>query len=403
MRHFKVVCLVFVGALSTGARAEDGNDFRFANWWTAPGERRAVKEIAKFVQGAGISWRETVVNGEFDDLRALMLSFATSENAPDAVQWMAGKELREMARDGVVRPLPFDGAAIFKPEVWQQIALPSGEGMSGLPLGIHTENFVAFNKDIYDRVGLPLPQTMEEMAAQAPIFAKQGIVPLVISDQPWQIKGQIDAIFSSLLDAEHLSALREGRLSAVELRAVARKAFSIYAVFAQYKNADYRDLRFDVAARKLSRGEAAAMIQGDFSASELLPGPHYVCHAVPGAQSLSWTIDGMAFLATDDATRVAAQNRVVDMMIDSDVLTRYVGQKSGVSVLRDPPADQSALNDCIAQIQDSWEAFEGRRIFMDSDFTRNLYGIAGARMLAAPGLGAEDAADLLIQSMRAEQ
>lgn len=403
MRRRILACLTLVGVLFNGVQAKAEINFNFASWWSAPGERRAIEEIARFLRTSGVNWSETVVDGEFDDLRALMLSFAISENAPDAVQWIAGKELREMARDGVVRPLPFDGAAVFKPEVWQQIALPGGKGMSGVPLGIHTENFVAFNKDIYDRLGLPLPKTMEEMAAQAPLFAAQGIVPVVISDQTWQIKAQIDAIFSTLLDVEGLTALREGRLSTAELHDVALKAFSIYMVFARYKNADYQDLRFDEAARKLSSGEAAAMIQGDYAASELLPGPHYVCQAVPGAQSLSWAVDSMAFLATEDTARVAAENRVVEMMMNSDVLTRYVGQKSGVSVLRDLPADQSVLNDCIAQIQDNWQAFEGRRIFMDSDHTRNLYGVAGARMLDDPELAAEDAANLLIQFMGAEQ
>lgn len=403
MRRLILACVTLAAVPPSGVRAENQIDFRFANWWSAPGERRAVAEIGRFLRASGVQWSETVVNGEFDDLRALMLSFASSANPPDAVQWMAGRELRDMAENGVVRPLPFDGAEVFKPEVWQQIALPEGEGMSGLPLGIHTENFVAFNKDVYDRVGLPLPKTMEEMAAQAPIFAKNNIVPVVISSQAWQIKGQIAAIFSTLLDVEGLRALHDGQLTPAELRAVAVRAFAIYGTFAQYKNADYQDLRFDAAARKLSRGEAAAMIQGDFSAAELLPGPQYICQAVPGAQSLSWTIDGMAFLSTVDPARVAAQDRVIAMMTGSEVLTRYVGQKSGVSVLRKPPADENILNDCVAQIQESWATFDGRRIFMDSDTTRNLYGIVGAEMLEAPGLGAEYAADLLVQITKAER
>lgn len=397
-RHLAMLALLPCLAMPATA----GEDLRFMHFWASPGELRAVDVLRKSAARAGLDLVDIAIDGDFIDLRSALLASLITGNPPDAAQWIVGDELDELIDGGFLMPVQdnrLDFARLLVPEVYR--AVHREDGLSNLPLGIHIENFVVFNRQAFARINRPVPRGWAEFLDDAPALHRAGITPLVMSSQSWQMQNLFPNILSALVDADQFHRYLTDPAPPQDLRPQIVETFRIIAGLRAFAPDPLPDLAFTEGAAMVSRGQAAAYALGDYVVPELLPDAPVTCMVSPGADAVLLGIDGMAFARRGDARMDRLkQDFAVDFYTRGGA-SDYVAQKGGVSVLA---ADHEANpgTDCAGQSLRGWKGTPNR-YRMDSDSWKNHLRIVGrftTDFVTDMRLSPTEAADEMLRLMR---
>ena len=268
------------------------------SWWTAPGEAEALEALvvtharihpeARIFNAAAASGtmarerlNERLERGEPPDLFQEYVHDLRAELNP-----AAGKRayLDDMFDELGLR------AALF-PEVLREVT--SGDHIVAMPVNLHRENTLIYNRRIFAAHHLAPPQTLDELLADCRTLRKAGVVPIATAAQGWILRIMFNALAAAKMGSAAYRDYFSGESGAAGLPAL-RDAVGVFAdVFESYTNPDATEEGFNwtSAAQAVYNGDAARFLHGDWVKGYLVqlgwqPDVDFGVVGAPGASDL---------------------------------------------------------------------------------------------------------------------
>ncbi len=405
-RALSTSIVVTVIAVSVGsAFAQDQPKFELLHLWAEDIEAHALSSFSEPMRAAGVEWSEQVVETNFEGIRETFSKRLAHNVPPTASFWIGGgsaaEELIEQNVFKVIVPTrdeqPFTERLL--PEILE--AVKHGDGISVLPIGIHLQNFMVYNRRVLDEIGEPLPESWDDFVRAAAKARRAGYTGLSVSDQPWQLRFLLSAIMVEYLSPEEMQALAsEVKIGGAQREAI-RAAFRILARLEPYLNADFRDLNWKLAVDQVVQGRSMANTLGDFIAPLTFGVDTLRCALPPGNRYVTWSFDAIILTNTNDPNEILGQEQFIRTVFDSDHAARYISRKGGLPVISD--FNTTPLSQCSAVSVAAWGQSETRVRLMTNEWTRSMAVISnfGQYYLNHPDTDVNKLTSELIETLEA--
>lgn len=345
------LCAILPGGFERwAAKAAGAQRFELMHLWIDPIEARALAVLRKAVEDAGLVWRDHRIDGNFYGVRTAFAERLAMQVPPDAVFWIGGQSLNNMIASGTFRRFKdIPGLAHFVEALHPAIrsTLVSAEGLSALPLVVHLQNYVVFNKAVYQNAALPLPRSWVEFIESAPTLRKHGIIPLSMSDQRWQLRFLFEAILAERMGPalfEDFLRATDPPKSAPAIHQALIESLQLLDRLRGLTNEDYSDLDWGRVVNLVKTGAAAAAVLGDFMTPLFDDETRFACGLSPGSTFIIWSNDVIAFPKFHDKARTDAQDRVMASLLNPKVRHDFVEGKGGLPVTE--VEDNPKFNHC---------------------------------------------------------
>jgi glucose/mannose transport system substrate-binding protein len=280
-QHFSFVVLgLAVASLSAGCSSSDegsevtDRNLELYSWWTNPGETDALAALLD--EYRALHPETTVINATVDDVNNAQQQLQTrmSEGAPpDTFQAMGGGDLlrwvvpdgsqtiRMEAVDEVADSLNLRGVV---PETVVDAVSHDGR-MYAIPIGVHRFNLLFYNKQLFEKHSVEVPESLSDFYEVAEVFKAEGVVPLALgSKEGWPLSIlALDGMFIATAGVNFRDSYLRGRESADDPRV--GMAISEVAKVLEYTNEDRDAQNWDEAAQMVVEGKAAMTIMGDWA------------------------------------------------------------------------------------------------------------------------------------------
>ncbi len=150
-----------IAAATCCAAEETTPQFELLHLWAEQAEQHALATLSEPMKAAGVVWSEQIVKTNFHGVRETFGERLALGIPPTAVFWIGGgPAVAELIDRGVfieIEPVTGQGAFanLLLPEVFEAVSY--GKNISVLPVGIHLQNFIVYNKRILDEIGATAP------------------------------------------------------------------------------------------------------------------------------------------------------------------------------------------------------------------------------------------------------
>lgn len=231
-RIFITVVIVAVVALAIGywagvqrgaPQVAEARKLEVFHWWTAGGEREAADAMFKALKAKypDIELVENPVAGGGGVSHRVVLQARLSAGIPpDTWQTLGGAELKSYVDGGYLTPLDSlytelkYADAIPKPLA---NAVTIGGHPYVVPLNMHIQNILYYNKKLFDELGLKPPATFDQVlaAAKAIKAARPKMSPLALgTKEKWEAAFVLDSLLLEAGGPEYYVKLYKGELDA---------------------------------------------------------------------------------------------------------------------------------------------------------------------------------------------
>ena len=276
------VMLVGLGLAACGPSAEE-NQLEIYHWWTAPGEREAADAMFAALKDAypDIEVVENPVPGGGGvSHRVVLQNRIAAGDYPDTFQTLGGAELKGYVDAGVLKPLD----ALWSELKYDAVVpgpLKKAVSVDGkpyvVPLNMHIQNILYYNKKLFDELGLQGPKTFEDLlaACEAITTAKPDMVCLGLgSKEKWGDAFVFDSILLQEGGADYYVKLYKGEID-VANDAVYRAALEKFELLIPFINTDHAGLTWDQAVGLVGSGKAAMTLMGTWAIGAFVKGSNW--------------------------------------------------------------------------------------------------------------------------------
>jgi glucose/mannose transport system substrate-binding protein len=322
------------------------------HWWTSGGEAAAIKEFASMYTKMGGTWVDTpIAGGGGAQARTVMANRTMGGDAPTAAQYNYGKQYEEIIKEGLLNDLD----DVAKKGNWDKLlpekirnAVKVNGKYFAVPVNLHNENWVWYNKAVLAKAGAKEPTNMDEMfAAMDKVKAAGGVTPLALGGQGWQegitFRGVLLATGGQDL---YLKTFKDKDASTPGFR----KAVETFKKLKGYVDAGSPGRDWNLATGMVIEGKAAFQMMGDWAKGEFVnagktAGKEYGCF-MAGGPKMAYAIGGDVFVfpkqkAPDAA---AAQKKLAEMMISPEGQVAFNNKKGSIPIRTD--VDTSKMDIC---------------------------------------------------------
>jgi len=284
------------GTGGTGGTTE--TTIELFSWWVAPGEAEALQSLIDLNRTNHPDERifnAGAVSGM--DARVTLMQRLAANNPPDLFQQNA-HDLRTFlaANPGSLAPLDDFFTAqgltnVVLPEILADVTVDGH--IYSMPVNIHRENTLFYNKQIFAANNLQPPTTLSELMQACATLKAAGVTPIATAYQGWILRIMFNEIAMGSMGSDAFHAYMTGgpRDDAALMAAI--DAFA--NVLANDINANAGDANFGWtnAADEVAAGRAAMLLHGDWAKGyyEQLgwsPGVDFGVVGAPGAADLFW-------------------------------------------------------------------------------------------------------------------
>ncbi|MFP8778891.1 ABC transporter substrate-binding protein [Hydrogenophaga sp. RWCD_12] len=396
MDHHRRSCLTALAAwgagcacAATGGAPADGRAVEVLHWWTSAGERAALDEVLQTVNADGLRWRSSAVPGGLSTAATTVLRSRLLSRDPPDMAHLPVRTAHELAARGLlIDPDPGSRwTSALMP--WVREAVARDGRLVAVPVGIHRTNTLLYNLRLWEAHGLQPPRTWGDVTHAAGVLSREGVMPMVWSDDG----GQLLVLFESLL----LSALGAARFRALS----GRRGWEDEGVLQALDHLRYlrslntraagRAPSWSRAGREFLLDRAGLWLTGDWSRGELnawgmKAGTDYGCTTVPGTEgTFLFLVDALGVF--DKGADVAPWQRALAAHLVEPALQRAYNRAKGSVPVR---TDVSAAGLDVAEAA-TWQALHDARV-------DKLPGLS--HRLGMDGLRAETMAVLLAGFVR---
>ena len=341
------------------------------HWWTSGGEAAAIKEFANAYTKAGGTWVDTpIAGGGGAQARTVMANRTMGGDPPTAAQYNYGRQYEEIIKEGLLNNLD-DVAAKGN---WDKLlpekiknAVKVGGHYYAVPVNLHNENWVWYNKAVLAKVGAKEPTNLDEMfAAMDKIKAAGGVTPLALGGQGWQEGITFRGVLLATGGLElYNKTFKDKDTSGPGFR----KAVETFRKLKGYVDPGSPGRDWNLATGMVIEGKAGFQMMGDWAKGEFVnagksAGKDYGCF-MAGGPKMPYAIGGDVFVfpkqkAPDAA---AAQKKLAELMISPEMQVAFNNKKGSIPIRTD--VDTSKMDVCAqAGVQ---AVKEGRLLASDNE------------------------------------
>jgi glucose/mannose transport system substrate-binding protein len=345
---------------STGVSAQEMKA-EVIHWWTSGGESAAVKVLADQFTKAGGVWIDTAVAGGVN-ARTAAINRTIGGNPPTAMQFNTGKQFDELVEGNLLS----DVEAVanenkwrsFMPEAIVRATTRNGK-MYAVPVNIHGQNWLFYNKAVLEKVGAAEPTNWTDVFAVLDKVKAAGLIPLAFSGvKVWERN-----LFNAVLVGQGGAAMFEGiygkRDAAVAASPEFKAVAETYAKLRGYVDPGSPGRNWNDATTLVIQGKAGMQVMGDWAKGEFVAagqtaGREYGC-TVLSNKGTGYAMGGdvFAFPKLKDPAQVKAQLALAKIMLEPETQIKFAQQKGSIPVRLD--LDASSLDVC-AQKAMKWLA-----------------------------------------------
>ena len=281
-----IVVSFFVG-VGMAAAAEE-RKLEIFHWWVGPGEREAADEWFKALHAKHPEVEvieNPVAGGGGVSHRVVLQSRLAAGLPPDTFQALGGAELKSYVDGEAFEPLD---------DLWKELdyqkVIPGPLANTvifdghpyGVPLNMHIQNILYYNKELFTELGLEPPKTFEElMTVSAAIkAAKPEMHPLGLgTTENWEAAFVLDSILLEEGGAEYYVKLFKGEID-VTTDPIYRASLEKLAQLKEYTYPFHSNLTWDQSVSLVISGDSAMVIMGTwaigaFLSNEWTPGKEF--------------------------------------------------------------------------------------------------------------------------------
>ncbi|GGP12076.1 ABC transporter substrate-binding protein [Oceanobacillus neutriphilus] len=295
---------------SDNNNAEDEKDgerkIEILSWWTAGGEADALNTV---LDGFHDEYPDIIVEnaavagGGGSNSQAVLSSRLQGGDPPAIFQAQGGKDLLRWLDAGYLQDM--DG--IFAENNWDEV-FPSeiidmnkqDEHVYGLPMNIHKNNVIWYDKKLFDELNLKAPETFDELIEVSEKLKDEGVTPIALGDKnPRWTTLWFDVLLLEELGADKYAQLWNGEID-FDSKEVVNAAEKLKTILG-YINDNHSALDWQDAGDLIIDGEAAMQLMGDwesgyFETKGWEPNEDYGWVAAPGTQEYFNVVnDSMGF------------------------------------------------------------------------------------------------------------
>jgi glucose/mannose transport system substrate-binding protein len=319
-------------ALAAGLLAAAGSAFAaptvdVLHYWTSGSEARSLNELKTLLQKEGVVWKDAPVAGGTGMNAVQVLHARVAAGDPPAAVQLQPSQIATWGKEGQLRDL--DDIAIKNG--WDKIISPElipylkvDKQYVAVPVDVHRNNWLWYNKKVFDKLGLAPPKTWDEFNAVGDKLKAAGVIPLALGGQPWQ---ELDLFENLVLGIGGPDFYRKALVQQDEsaLRSpIMVKVFTELRKLNDYVDPNYPGRDWNLATAMLIQGKAAMQIQGDWAKGEMLlankkANVDYGCVPAPGtAGDFIWIMDAFSFFKSKNADKVEGQTDMATAVLDKN-------------------------------------------------------------------------------------
>ncbi|HIP92088.1 MAG TPA: extracellular solute-binding protein, partial [Thermotoga sp.] len=189
------------------------------HWWTAGGEREAADAMFKALREKYPDIKvieNPVAGGGGVSHRVVLQSRLAAGIPPDTWQTLGGAELKSYVDGGYLEPLD----DLYKElDYWSVIPKPLANAVTinghpySVPLNMHIQNILYYNKKLFEELGLKPPKSFDELMSvlKAIKKAKPNMHPLALgTKEKWEAAFVFDSIILEVGGPEYYIKLYKG-------------------------------------------------------------------------------------------------------------------------------------------------------------------------------------------------
>ena len=220
-----------------------------------------------------------------------------------------------------------------------------------MPVNLHNENWVWYNKDVLAKAGVTKdPQNLDEIFAALDKVKATGVTALALGGQGWQ-EG---ITFRSILLATggkdlYFKTFKDRDASGPQFR----KAVESFKKLKGYVDAGSAGRDWNLATAMVISGKAGMQFMGDWAKGEFIAanktaGKDFGCF-MAGGPKMPYAIGGDVFVFPKNKSpdAAAAQNKLAEMMISPLVQVAFNNKKGSIPIRTD--VDLTSVDICAAQ------------------------------------------------------
>jgi glucose/mannose transport system substrate-binding protein len=254
------------------------------HWWTAPGEREAADAMFAAMKAAypDVTIVENPVpGGGGTEHRVVLKARITAGIPPDTFQTLGGAELKDYVDSGVLQPLDdwyaSSGYGDKIPKPLLNAVTINGHPYS-VPLNMHLENILYYNKKLFDELKLAAPTGYADFVAACDAIkaAKPDMTCLAVgSKDNWSDVFVLDTIMMEDGGPEYYVKFFKGEID-VANDPIFKGALEKFAALQKYSNmTDHSTLTWDQAVSAVGSGQAAMTIMGTWAIGAFTKGSNW--------------------------------------------------------------------------------------------------------------------------------
>ncbi|MCK6261760.1 ABC transporter substrate-binding protein [Vibrio sp. ZSDE26] len=346
-----------------GFNAVAVGEVEFLHWWTSNGERKALSVLDEHLIHSSLSVStSSVLGGGGDSAMTVLQARALAGNTPSFAQ-IEGPSIKSWDAIGILHNIN----AVAKQHQWDDVLYPltidinrTQNGYVALPLTLHRLNWLWVNHQLLNKLGLEAPKTWPDMFDAMQKARQEGIMPLAIGKQPWQIA----QLFESLVIASGgvdfyntvLVDLNKNNIDSDQMRHALkqfRRLSELLEVSEESVNStELSNQKWDTATAALANNEALFQLGGDWILGELLAEnisvpSHIGCYPAPQSHNIFlYNMDSFIFMKSKSFTQDDAI-QLANALADKEFQTRFNQVKGSIPVRSD--IDLSSFNPCQIQ------------------------------------------------------
>jgi glucose/mannose transport system substrate-binding protein len=335
---------------AAGSGSGTGEVVDLASWWVAAGELNALNALIgvykKAHPGAQVNSsgdaNASVVRAKLDSDIATNPPDVFQINAHDIPSWLEMhpdtlSPLDDLFSDSEVK------AAVL-PDVLSRVSVENR--VVAMPVGIHRENSLFFNRSIFTQLAIIPPATISELIEACKTIKAAGITPIALSNDGWVVRILFNDILQGTMGVDTFNDFITGVTPVTDPTNTAKlkEAISTMSeILGNYVNADASDSSWSDAADHVFHGKAAMLLHGDWAKGYFVtlgwtPGIDFGQTGGPGASDLFWYgVD--AFAAPTLAAHADNAHDFLSVVLSKDAQVAFSRLK-GSTPIRTDVSDQ---------------------------------------------------------------
>ena len=337
------------------------------HWWTSGGESAAVKVFADQFTKAGGVWIDSAVAGGVN-ARTAAINRTVGGNPPTAMQFNTGKQFDELVEGNLLSDVETVANENkwrgFMPEAIVKATTRNGK-MYAVPVNIHGQNWLFYNKAVLEKVGAAEPTNWTDVFAALDKVKAAGLIPLAFSGvKVWERN-----LFNAVLVGQGGAAMFEGiygkRDATLAMSQQFKAVAETYAKLRGYVDSGSPGRNWNDATTLVVQGKAGMQVMGDWAKGEFVAagqtaGKEYGC-TVLSNKGTGYVMGGdvFAFPKLKDPAQVRAQLALAKIMLEPETQIKFAQKKGSIPVRLD--LDSSSLDVC-AQKAMKWLADKSQQV-----------------------------------------